>query len=140
MSQPQEKEVNPETKKKETRLYPAHTNVWPPPPIRSEPEVVKAPPAKYLLTGINWLDAALGIPSGFIISFVLWGAAGIAVQTVIPPPSHEPQVLAIWVIGAVLTVATYLLVGRRYSLFAITMWVGGLPFLLFMLMLAFCTP
>ena len=115
-------------------------DVWPPQPLLSEPEINKAPVGGYLLTGMNWLDAVLGIPSGFMIGFALWGIAGLLVQEVVPPPSHRPQVLTIWAIGATLSAITYLLVARRYSLFAITMWIGALPFYLLLLFLAWCIP
>lgn len=115
--------------------------IWPPPPIRTEPGATKVSPvANYLLTGINWLDAVLGIPIGFVIAFVLWGISGFIVQEVVPPPSHRPQVFLIWAIGAVLTATVYLLVSRRYSLFAVTMWLGGVPFYLLMLLLVWCIP
>lgn len=115
--------------------------VWPPAPVRPELDAARTDPvANYLLTGINWLDAVLGVPCGFIIGFILWGIAGFVVQEVVPPPSHRPQVLTIWAIGAVLTAIAYLLISRKYSLFAVTMWLGGLPFYSVMLLLAWCIP
>ena len=111
--------------------------VWPPAPAQMKPALKEAFPApSYLLTGINWLDAVLGVPCGFMIGFILWGIAGFVVQEIVPPPSHRPQVIVIWIIGAILTATTYGTIARRYSLIAVTMWIGGLPFYLLMLFLA----
>jgi len=139
MERPEKRPMEYDRKQKGSNDAPSQAGgVWPPAPTRMEPPSTEASTPNYLLTGINWLDAALGIPCGFIIGFILWAIAGFIVKEIVPPPSHRPQVLAIWAIGAVLTATAYGTIARRYSLIAVTMWIGGLPFYLLMLFLAWC--
>ena len=103
--------------------------IWPPPPKRPEPEPACAPVyvGEYL-TGRNWLDAVLGVPAGFLIGAILWGIALYLIQAVRGLPSHQRDMEAACVLGFLLTVAAYVLVGRKYSLFGFTMIIGGFPF------------
>ncbi len=43
-------------------------------------------------------------------------------------------------VGAVLTAASYLLISRKYSLFAFTMWLDGIPFYFVLFLLAWMFP
>ncbi len=103
------------------------SEIWPPPPTRPEPEPDCVPAyARKCFTGINWLDAVLGVPVGFLIGFLLYAAAGLLVQAVKGAPFHHAEMEAICVLGAGLTAAVF--VSRKYSLFGVTLWIGAVPF------------
>jgi len=92
------------------------------------------------LTGINWLDALLGIPGGFFVGFALYFVGGIIVEAICGLPSHRPQMLASSSIGAVSTLIMHIMIGRKYSLLAFTMCLGSIPLYLLMFFLAWCLP
>ena len=113
--------------------------VWPPPPVRRKPGHLNTPVhAGELLTSVNWLDAALGVPTGFVVGFILYAIVGVLVQAVKKPPSHRPEMLAICLLGLMLTAVAYTLIGRKYSLFGFTLWFGGVFFYSLMFFLAWC--
>lgn len=115
--------------------------IWPPPPRQPVPKSVHVPDyAGEYLTGINWLDAVLGVPAGFVIGIIFWGTSLGLVQAVRGLPSHQRDMEAACVLGFLLTVVAYVLIGRKYSLFGFTMFIGGLPFYLVVYALAALIP
>lgn len=104
-----------------------HT-VWPPAPKQPRPNVLyMGGYGGELITGINWIDAVLGVPCGFFIGFILWVVSGIIIEIAYPPPVHQPQMLAESAVGSLLSAIAYVLIGRKFSLFGATMWIGGVP-------------
>ena len=118
-------------------MKPHTPEIWPPPPTRPEPQPNHTPTyaGKYL-TGINWLDAVLGVPAGLLVGSLLWGITLSLVQAVRGLPSHQRDAEVACVLGFILTVAAYICVGRKYSLFGFTMIIGGFPFYLVVYALA----
>lgn len=112
-----------------------NSSVWPPPPKTPQRVVVPAHTLIYL-TGRNWLDAVLGVPAGFFVGFVLFIMIGILLDSISKPPYHRPHMLAVLLIGLVLTSIFYYWVQRKYSLLAFTMWFGGIAFYGLMFLLA----
>ena len=112
--------------------------VWPPAPRQPRPNVLyMGGYGGELITGINWIDAVLGVPCGFFIAFILWAVSGIIVQAIYGLPTHRPQMLAISASGILSSAIAYVLIGRKFSLFGATMWIGGSPMFLLLLFFAF---
>ncbi len=68
--------------------------------------------------------------------FLLYGVFSLCFQLFCKPPWHQPQMLTMCSVGAILTTASYLLISRKYSLFAFTMWFGGIPLYAVLFLLA----
>ncbi len=129
MSQPPDKREPPQPEQ--------HSGIWPPPPKMPHPQRVVTPVyAATYLTGINWLDAILGIPAGFLSGFTLYAVTALLADFISKPPTHRPKMLAICLVGLILISTFSYLTQRKYSLFAFTMWLGIVPFYLLMIILA----
>lgn len=111
-------------------------NAWPPPP-----SVPHSPPTKgvqrinVFLTKDWWLDAILGLPAGFLASFVCYIIVSLASQAVHPPPFSSSRMWFNLVAAAVLNVLICIIIGRKYLLFGVMVAFGSA--IMFLILLFF---